>query len=329
MIRECLLRAVAAFFGVAALAYVTQPAAWSAETYPSKPIRFLVGFPPGGANDLVARAMATRLSARLGQQVVVENRSGASGTIGTGSVAKSAPDGYTLIVGTTTTLTVAPRLYQNLSYDPARDLQPLSRLAVVPSVLVVHPSVPATSVRELVAFAKAHPGKLTYGSAGPGTAQHLAMELFKQMSRTDMLHVPYKGGAPAMADLLGGQIALTIEPLNTALPQLHSGRLRGLAVSTPGRSPALPNLPTISESLPGYEATLWIGLLGPAGMPSDVTNLLHAAVVKSLKVPEVRDRMAQQGATPIGDSIAEFAETIRKDTVRWAEIVKKLGLTLE
>lgn len=299
------------------------------QVYPAKPVRVVVPFPPGGPVDVVARIVAPRLGEAVGQQVVVENRSGASGTIGTSSVAKSAPDGYTLIVGTTTTLTVAPRLYQNLSYDPARDLQPLSRLAVVPSVLVVHPSVPATSVRELVAFAKAHPGKLTYGSAGPGTAQHLAMELFKQMSRTDILHVPYKGGAPAMADLMGGQIALTIEPLNTALPQLHSGRLRGLAVSTPGRSPALPNLPTISESLPGYEATLWIGLLGPAGMPSDVTKLLHAAVVKSLQASEVRDRMAQQGATPIGDSIAEFAETIRRDTVRWAELVKKLDLKLE
>lgn len=300
-----------------------------AQVYPAKSIRVVVPFPPGGPVDVVARIVAPKLSEAVGQTVVVENRSGASGTIGTASVAKSAPDGYTLIVGTTTTLTVAPRLYPNLSYAPAKDLQPLSRLAVVPSVLVVHPSVPATSVRELVAFAKAHPGKLTYGSAGPGTAQHLAVELFKQMSRTDILHVPYKGGAPAMADLLGGQIALTIEPLNTALPQLHSGRLRGLAVSTPARSPALPNLPTISESLPGYEATLWIGLLGPAGMPSDVTKLLHAAVVKSLQAPEVRDRMAQQGAAPIGDSIAEFAETIRRDTVRWAELVKKLELKLD
>ena len=316
-------------FVLVSLLAATAAAPLKGQGYPAKPVRVVVPFPPGGPVDVVARIVAPRLGEAVGQQVVVENRSGASGTIGTGSVAKSAPDGYTLIVGTTTTLTVAPRLYQNLPYDPARDLQPLSRLAVVPSVLVVHPSIPATSVRELVAFAKAHPGKLTYGSAGPGTAQHLAVELFKQMSRTDILHVPYKGGAPAMADLLGGQIALTIEPLNTALPQLQSGRLRGLAVSTPGRSPALPNLPTISESLPGYEATLWIGLLGPGGMPSDVTKLLHAATVKSLSAPEVRERLAQQGATPIGDSIAEFAETIRKDTVRWADLVKKLDLRLE
>jgi tripartite-type tricarboxylate transporter receptor subunit TctC len=316
-------------FVVATVLVAAAVAPSHAQVYPAKSVRVVVPFPPGGPVDVVARIVAPRMSEAVGQQIVVENRSGASGTIGTGSVAKSAPDGYTLIVGTTTTLTVAPRLYQNLSYDPGRDLQPLSRLAVVPSVLVVHPSIPATSVRELVAFAKAHPGKLTYGSAGPGTAQHLAVELFKQMSRTDILHVPYKGGAPAMADLLGGQIALTIEPLNTALPQLQSGRLRGLAVSTPGRSPALPNLPTISESLPGYEATLWIGLLGPAGMPPDVTKLLHAAAVKSLSAPEVRERMAQQGATPIGDSIAEFAEVIRRDTVRWAELVKKLDLKLE
>lgn len=300
-----------------------------AQTYPVKSVRAVVPFPPGGPVDVVARIVAPKLSEAIGQNVVVENRSGASGTIGMSSVAKAPPDGYTLIVGTTTTLTVAPRLYRSLPYDPVKDFQPLSRLAVVPSVLVVHPSVPATSVRELIALATAQPGKLTYGSAGPGTAQHLAMELFKQMSRTDILHVAYKGGAPAMADLLGGQIALTIEPLNTALPQLQSGRLRGLAVSTPGRSPAVPNLPTIAESLPGYESTLWIGLLGPAGMPAEVTKLLHSAVVKALGAAEVRERMAQQGATPIGDGIAEFAEVIRKDTARWAELVEKLALKLE
>lgn len=300
-----------------------------AQTYPNKLIRVVVPFPPGGPVDVVARIVAPKLGEVLGQLVVVENRSGASGTIGTGTVAKSAPDGYTLIVGTTTTITVAPRLYRDLPYDPAKDLQPISRLALIPSVLIVHPSVPASSVRELISLAKSQPGKLTYGSAGAGTAQHLAVELFKHMAGTDILHVPYKGGAPAMVDLLGGQIAMTIEPLNTALPQLRSGKVKGLAVTTFTRIPALPDLPPVAETLPGYESTLWISLLGPAGTPRDVVNLLHAAIVKTLRTPEIRERMAVQGADPIGDSVEEFAETIRRDSLKWAELVKKMGLKLD
>lgn len=300
-----------------------------AQSYPNKPIRVVVPFPPGGTADVVTRIVAPKLGEALGQPVVVENRSGASGTIGTGTVAKSAPDGYTLILGTMTTITVAPRLYRDLPYDPVKDLQPISRLALVPSVLIVHPSVPARSVRELIALAKSQPGKLTYYSAGVGTFQHLAVELFKQMTGTDILHVPYKGGAPGMADLLGGHIAMTIEPLNTALPQLRSGKVRGLAVTTFTRIPALPDLPTFSETLPGYEFTVWFSLLGPAGMPRDVVSLLHAAIVKTLRTPEIRERMAAQGADPIGDSVEEFAETIRRESSKWAELVKKMGLKLD
>jgi tripartite-type tricarboxylate transporter receptor subunit TctC len=273
--------------------------------------------------------VAPKLAEGLGQSVIVDNRSGASGTIGTGSVAKSDPDGYALIIGTTTTITVSPNLYRNLPYDPAKDLQPISRLAVVPSVLVVHPSVPARSVRELIALAKSTPGKLTYGSAGAGTSQHLAVELFKHMSGTNILHVPYKGGAPAMADLLGGQIVLTIEPLNTALPQLRSGKLKGFAVSTLTRISALPDLPTISETLPGYESTLWIGLLGPAGMRPQIVTTLHAAVLKALQAPEVRERLASQGAAPIGESVDAFADAIRRESLKWSDLVKKMGLTLD
>lgn len=300
-----------------------------AQSYPTKPVRVVVPFPPGGPVDVVTRIVTPRLGEVLGQPVVVDNRSGASGTIGTGSVAKSDPDGYALIIGTTTTITVSPNLYRNLPYDPAKDLQPISRLAVVPSVLVVHPSVPATSVRALIALAKSQPGKLTYGSAGAGTSQHLAVELFKHMSGIDILHVPYKGGAPAMADLLGGQIALTIEPLNTALPQLRAGRLKGLAVTTLAPIPTLPDLPTISDTLPGYESTLWIALLGPAGMRPQVVSALHAAVIKTLRTPEVRERMALQGAAPIGDSVEEFGETIRRESLKWSGLVKQMGLTLD
>lgn len=315
------------FAAVSIAAAVTAPS--QAQSYPNKPIRVVVPFPPGGTADVVARIVAPKLGEALGQSVVVENRSGASGTIGTGTVAKSAPNGYTLILGTMTTITVAPRLYRDLPYDPVKDLQPISRLALVPSVLIVHPSVPARSVRELIALAKSQPGKLTYYSAGVGTFQHLAVELFKQMTGTDILHVPYKGGAPGMADLLGGHIAMTIEPLNTALPQLRSGKIKGLAVTTFTRIPALPDLPTVSETLPGYEFTVWISLLGPAGLPRDVVNLLHAAIVKTLRAPEIREQMTLQGAAPIGDSVAEFAETIRRDTLKWAELVRKLGLKLD
>ena len=301
----------------------------SGQAYPAKPIRLIVPFPPGGPVDVVTRIVAPKLGEGLGQTVIVDNRAGASGTIATGIVAKAEPDGYALLIGTTTTITVSPNLYRNLPYDPARDLQPISRLAVVPSVLVVHPALPAKSVRELIALAKSQPGKLNYGSAGPGTSQHLAVELFKQMSGTDILHVPYKGGAPAMAELLGGQLMLTIEPLNTALPQLRSGKLKGLAVTTLGRTAALPDLPPISDTLPGYESTLWIGVLAPAGIRPQIVSVLHASIIKALQTSDVAEKLALQGAAPIGDGVEEFAQTIRRDSVKWSGLVKKMGLTLE
>jgi len=299
-----------------------------AQQYPAKPVRVVVPFPPGGPVDIVTRIVTPKVGESLGQQMVIDNRAGASGTIATGTVAKADPDGYVLLIGTTTTITVSQNLYRSLSYDPLKDLQPISRYAEVPSVLVVHPSVPAKSVRELIALAKAEPGKLSYGSAGPGTSQHLAVELFKQMAGIDILHVPYKGGAPAMADLLGGQIVMTIEPLNTALPQVRNGKLKGLGVTALKRLPALPELPPIADTLPGYEATLWIGLLGPAALPSQIVNTVHKAVVTALQSNEVRERLAAQGATAIGDSVQDFSETIHRDTRKWAALVKKMGLTL-
>jgi tripartite-type tricarboxylate transporter receptor subunit TctC len=300
-----------------------------AQHYPAKPVRVVVPFPPGGPVDVVTRIVTPKLGESLGQQMVIDNRAGASGTIATGTVAKADPDGYVLLIGTTTTITVSQNLYRNLGYDPLKDLQPISRYAEVPSVLVVHPSVPAKSVRELIALAKAEPGKLSYGSAGPGTSQHLAVELFKQMGGVDMLHVPYKGGAPAMADLLGGQIVMTIEPLNTALPQVRNGRLKALGVTALKRIPALPELPPIAETLPGYEATLWIGLLGPAGLPPQIVATLHKAVVTALQSNEVRERLAAQGAAAIGDSVRDFSDTIHRDARKWAALVKKMGLRLD
>jgi tripartite-type tricarboxylate transporter receptor subunit TctC len=315
----------------AALAVIAAALTCSAysQQYPAKPVRVVVPFPAGGPVDIVTRIVTPKIGEIVGQQMVIDNRGGASGTIATGTVAKADPDGYVLLIGTTTTITVSQNLYRNLSYDPLKDLQPISRYADVPSVLVVHPSVPAKSVRELIALAKAAPGKLSYGSAGPGTSQHLAVELFKQMAGIDILHVPYKGGAPAMADLLGGQVVMTIEPLNTALPQVRNGKLKGLGVTALKRLSAIPELPPIADTLPGYEATLWIGLLGPAGLPPQIVNTLHKAVVTALQSNEVRQRLAAQGATPIGDSVHDFSETIHRDTRKWAALVKKMGLRLD
>jgi tripartite-type tricarboxylate transporter receptor subunit TctC len=300
-----------------------------AESFPNKPIHVVVPFAAGGAADLMARIVAPQLGAALGQPVVVENRPGASGLIGTGSVVKSSPDGYTLLLGSTTTVTAAPKLYRDPPYDPVKELQPISRLALFANVVILHPSVLVSSVRELITLAKSEPGKLTYGSAGPGSAQHLAGELFKYMTGTDILHVPYKGGAPAMQDLVGGRLSLTFEPLNTALPRIRAGQVKGLAVTTLTRVPALPDLPTVSETVPGYESTIWFGLLGPAGIPRDVVSLLHAAVVKALRTPEVRERLAEQGTQPIGDSVEAFAETVLRESSNWAEVAKKTGLKLE
>jgi tripartite-type tricarboxylate transporter receptor subunit TctC len=300
-----------------------------AQNYPAKPVRVVVPFPPGGPVDAVTRIVTPKVGELVGQQMVIDNRAGASGTIATGSVAKAEADGYVLLIGTTTTITVSQNLYRNLNYDPVKDLQPISRYADVPSVLVVHPSIPAKTVRELITIAKAQPGKLTYGTAGPGTSQHLAVELFRQMAGVDLLHVPYKGGAPAMADLLGGQIVMTIEPLNTAIPQIKGGKLKGIAVTTLKRVASLPEFPTVAETLPGYEATLWIGLLGPSGLRPQIVSTLHKAIVSALQAPDVRERLAAQGASPIGDSVQDFSETIRRDAQKWSALVKKLGITVD
>jgi tripartite-type tricarboxylate transporter receptor subunit TctC len=265
----------------------------------------------------------------MGQPVVIENRPGASGTIGSAVVAKSPPDGYTLISGSTTTTVVAAFLYRSLSFDPVKDLQPIARLASVPSVLIVHPSVAARSVPELIALAKAQPGKLNYSSGGAGTTQHLGGELFRYMAGIDIVHVAYKGGAPALNDLLGGQIAMSFEPLPTALQHIKGGKVRALGVTTPARIAALAEVPTVGEALPGYEMSIWFGLLAPAGTLREVANRLNAETVKALKAPEVRERLLGQGVEPIGDSIDEFAAEMRRESVRWSEFAKATGLKLD
>jgi tripartite-type tricarboxylate transporter receptor subunit TctC len=310
------------------IAWVVASAAL-AQTFPSKPIRIIVPFPPGGTSDILARVVGQKMAESMGQPVVIENRPGASGTIGSAVVAKSPPDGYTLISGSTTTTVVAAFLYRSLSFDPVKDLQPIARLASVPSVLIVHPSVAARSVPELIALAKAQPGKLNYSSGGAGTTQHLGGELFRYMAGIDIVHVAYKGGAPALNDLLGGQIGMSFEPLPTALQHIKGGKVRAVGVTTPARIAALADVPTVGEALPGYEMSIWFGLLAPAGTPREVANRLNAETLKALKAPEVRERLLGQGVEPIGDSIDEFAADMRRESLRWSEFAKATGLKLD
>jgi tripartite-type tricarboxylate transporter receptor subunit TctC len=297
----------------------------AADNYPTKPVRVVVPFAPGGINDVLARILSQKLTENLGATIVIDNRGGAGGTLGSNIVAHAAPDGYTLLFSSSSTIAVSPSMYSNLPYDPVQDFSAIAQVASVGSVLVVHPTIPANTVKELIAYAKAHPGKLNYGSAGAGASQHLASELFKTMAGINMVHVPYKGGGPAMADLLAGQISLMIELLPTALPQIKGGKIRALAVSIPKRSPVLPDLPTIAETLPGYDLTIWTGMLAPGGTPKEIVQRLSVAVLAVLKSPDMRERLASQGAEPVGDTPAEFSAYIKKEIARWAVVVKASG----
>jgi tripartite-type tricarboxylate transporter receptor subunit TctC len=301
--------------------------AWAQEQFPAKPVRIVVGFPPGGFADALARSISTEMGEMLGQAVIVENRPGAGGTMAVGTVAKAPADGYTLILGSPTTIIVAPYAYRDLPYQ-AKDLQPISRIATVPNLLVVNPALDVQTVRDLVALAKARPNQLTYGSGGNGSTQHLAAELFKLMTASDLLHVPYKGGAPAMADLLGGQISMVFEPLNSALPHVSSGKVRALATTAAVRSPLLPNVPAISESVPDYEVSIWVGLLAPTGVPTAIIARLHGSIARAVNLPPIRERLMKQGAHPIGDTPEEFDAAIQRESHRWADLVKRTGLRL-
>jgi tripartite-type tricarboxylate transporter receptor subunit TctC len=313
------------FVLLSVLALAAHGAANAADAYPTKPVRVVVPFAPGGINDVLARILSQKLTENLGATIVIDNRGGAGGTLGSNIVAHASPDGYTLLFSSSSTIAVSPSMYSNLPYDPVKDFSAIAQVASVGSVLVVHPSIPANSVKELIAYAKANPGKLNYGSAGAGASQHLASELFKTMAGINMVHVPYKGGGPAMADLLGGQISLMIELLPTALPQIKGGKIRALAVSTPKRSPVLPDLPTIAETLPGYDLTIWTGILAPGGTPKEIVQRLSSAVLTVLKSPEMRERLASQGAEPVGDTPEQFSAYIKKEIERWAVVVKASG----
>ena len=315
--------------GISLLAGLCCTGSALAQAYPSKPVRIVVAFPPGGAADVLVRTLAPKLGEQLGQPVLVENRPGASGTIGVAYVAKAAPDGYTLICGSTPTISVAPHVYHSLPYQPLKDLIPISRLAMIPSLLVTHPSVPVANVRELIALLKAQPGKFAYGSAGAGSTQHLSGEQFKLMTGVELVHIPYKGGAPMMADLIGGQIALSFEPVNTATSQVRSGKIKALAVTTASRLASQPELATVAETLPGFELAIWFGLMAPTGTPREINARLESETIRALRNPEIRDRMTAQGGEIIADTSEEFAATLRKEFVTWADFAKRTGMKLD
>jgi tripartite-type tricarboxylate transporter receptor subunit TctC len=298
-----------------------------AQTYPAKPIRLMVPFPPGGSTDIVARIVAQKLSAQLGQPVVIENRGGAGGTIGTAVVAKSAPDGYSLVVGTTSTHVVAPSVYAKLEYDPVKDFAPVSLMAVTPYLLVVNPAVQAKTLKELVELMRAQPGRLNYASAGVGSTTHLAMEMLKTASGTYALHIPYNGNGPAGAAVVAGQVEILFGSLPAVLPQAKSGRVRALAVGTLKRSPSLPEVPTVAESgYPGFDASLWLAIMAPAGTPAPVIERLHKEIAAAVAAPDTRDLLDKNGAEVLTSTPAELAAMIRDGVAQYGKIVKQAGV---
>jgi tripartite-type tricarboxylate transporter receptor subunit TctC len=295
-----------------------------AQSYPSKPIRLVVPFPPGGYADVYGRVLAAHLGNAFGQGVVVENRPGAGGNIGADAVAKSAPDGYTLVMGTVGTHAINASLYSKMPYDAIRDFSPVTFVAEAEGLLVAHPSVPANTVPELIALARANP--LTYGSAGAGTTGHLAGELFKSMAKVDITHVPYKGNVPAITDILAGQISLVFATLPTVLPHVKAGKLKSIAVLGPTRSTALPEVPTVAESgLPGFEVNNWVGVFAPAGTPPAVVGKLNSEILRAMRLPEVQSRLAGEGMRFVPMSVEQFSAFARAEVAHWAPVVKASG----
>jgi tripartite-type tricarboxylate transporter receptor subunit TctC len=300
-----------------------------AQAYPAKLVHWILPFPPGGPTDILGRLLGQKLSEQLGQPVVPENRPGAAGNIGAEYAAKQPPDGYT-IVQVSSAFTISPSLYQKLNYDPVRDFAPISLVAQFPNVLIVHPSVPARSLKELAALAKASPGKMTFGSGGLGTGQHLAGEMFNSLARVNMLHVPYKGSGLAMLGLMGGHIDILVIGVPPVLPQIQSGKVRALAVLSAARLPVLPNVPTADEAgFPGYEVTNWHGILAPVGTPRDIVARLNAELGKAIKAPEVRERMAAAGLDPLTSTPEQFADFIKTEIARWAKVIKDANIKIE
>ena len=299
----------------------------AAQTYPSKPVRIVVVSTPGGSVDTLARAIAPRLSSKWSQQVLVDNRPGAGGAIAAELVAKAPPDGYTLMMGTIASLATNVSLYKSLPYDPVKDFTPITLVATQNLVLLVHPSIPSRSVKELVALAKKQPGKLTFASAGNGVGGHLSGELFKMLAQIDILHIPYKGVQPAMMDVVGGQVTMVFASIASGMAQVANKRLFPLAVTGAQRSPAARELPTMVEAgIKGYESSTWYGLVAPAGTPSDIVNRLNAEVVAGLKSPDLNERLTREGADPVGNSPAEFSKYMQSEIDKWRKVIRAAGI---
>lgn len=309
---------------------ITSGAAPDVRSYPTRPVRLIVTYAPGGGVDFAARLIAPRLTEALGQQVVVDNRAGGGGIIGTDIAAKAPPDGYTLLMGTSAGLVINPLLHSRLPYHPVRDFDPVSLLVVTTMLLVVNTSVPVNSVKELITYARAQPGKLSYASVGQGSPNHLATELFKVLTKTNMVHVPYKGAGPALTDLLGGQVQLTFNPMAPLLPHVRSGKLRALAVGGAQRSPVMPDTPTVAEAgVPGFEAAPWYGLFAPAKTPAQIVVRLNAQLARILGEPELVQRMVGQGATPHPSTPAELSRFMGADAARTKMVITAAGIKAE
>jgi tripartite-type tricarboxylate transporter receptor subunit TctC len=314
---------------IAALAFVFGAgAAQGAATYPDRPIRLIVGFPPGGAADILGRIAAQQLSDALGQQVVVDNRGGAGGLIATEIARKGAPNGYTLLFSSIPHV-INPHLYRKVGYDPIKDFVPVIQFVAVPLMMAASPLLPAKSVKDLMALAKGKPGQINYASAGSGSSSHLAMELFKTMAGVSMTHIPYKGTGPLITDLIAGQVSVTIASAVPLSPQVKSGRLRGLAVTSPRRSPAFPELPAIAETVPGYEVVNWFGIFAPTGAPKPVITRINAALNKALQSPDLRKILNSSGADAVGGTPEDFAKVVKADFAKWAKVVKDSGARVD
>ena len=316
---------IARFVAVVSLC-ATAFGAW-AQTYPSKPIRIVVGFPPGGGNDIIARLLGAKMQETWGQSVVIDNRPGAASIIAAEHVAKSAPDGYTLLVNATGGMSVNPVLYAKLPYDSLKDFVPISMVGSFPLVLIVNPSVPANSVPELVAYAKANPGKLNYSSGS--TAFQVATEMFKQMTGTDLRHIPYKGSAASITAVIAGDVQMTIVDTPPLVPQIKAGKVRALGVTSAKRSSSMPEIPTVAEAVPGYEMVLWIGMFAPAGTPREIAAKLNAEVVRIVKLPDIRQKLDGMGVEPLGNTPEQVSEWIRREIAKYGPVVKAANIKAE
>jgi tripartite-type tricarboxylate transporter receptor subunit TctC len=299
----------------------------SSQTFPGKPVRIIVPFAPAGSTDITARIVAQKLTDAWRQQVIVDNRAGAGGNIGAEVVAKSAPDGYTLLLATTGVMGINHRLYRNLPYDAVRDFSPVTQIGALPLILIVHPSLPVKSVRDLVAIAKAKPGELSYASSGVGSATHMTCELFRMMAGVDVVHIPYKGSGQAMVDLISGQVGMAFDQITSSLPHVESGKLRAVAVTSAKRFPSVPQLPTVAEAgIPGYESVSWNGIAAPAGTPRDIVSRIQEQIARALQAPDIKERFFKDGIEGVGSTPDQFAAHIRSERAKWEKVVDSAGI---